>query len=223
MLNSQRKTYLEKLAIKVGEDVITQESHTNLLGLKIKESQKWNVHCKELISALNSRLYQIRRIKNQVPERCIMRIVQSLWFSKLRYGLQLCAQTRLKENDPTHTNMERLQVAQNRMLRLIHGRTLKDRISTAELLKSVNVLSVNQLALEIKLTECWKSININNFPVELDKGHVEQAEEGRQLRTSSLRQFKWSLKDKNWWRKFPYQLGTTLPKISKMQNNFFCF
>ena len=78
MLNSQRKTYLEKLAIKVGEDMITQESHTKLLGLKIKESQKWNVHCKELISALNSRLYQIRRIKNQVPERCIMRILQSL-------------------------------------------------------------------------------------------------------------------------------------------------
>ena len=49
MLNSQRKTDLEKLAIKVGEDMITQESHTKLLGLKIKESQKWNVHCKELL------------------------------------------------------------------------------------------------------------------------------------------------------------------------------
>ena len=104
--------------------------------------------------------------------------------------------------------MERLQVAQNRMLRLIHGSTLKDRISTAELLKSVNVLSVNQLALEIKLTECWKSININNYPVEMDKGHVEQAEEGRQLRTSSLRQFKDHSKTKIGEESFHISTGT---------------
>ena len=49
------------------------------------------------------------------------------------------------------------------------------------------VLSVNQLAIKIKLSECLKSINLKNYPVKLDKGHVEQEEEGRHLRTSSLR------------------------------------
>ena len=190
MLNNKSKTNLETLAIKVGEDVIKQEAYTKLLGLKIEENQKWNIHCKELTATLNSRLFQIRRIKNQVPKRCIMRIVQSLWFSKLRYGLQIIAQTRLKEKDPSHILMDGLQIAQNRMLRLLHGSTLKDRISTEELLRTANVLSVNQLATEVKLTECWKAANIENYSVKMDKGHVEQNVEGRQLRSSSLREFK---------------------------------
>ena len=58
-----------------------------------------------------------------------------------------------------------------------------------ELLKSVNVSSVNQLAIKIKLTECWKPNNVQKYPIKFDKGHAEQEVQGRQLRTSSLRQF----------------------------------
>ena len=89
-----------------------------------------------------------------------MKIVQSLWFSKLRYGLQLCAVTRSNENDPKNSNMKELQYAQNRMLRLLDGSRIKDKKSIQSLLQKFKVPSVNQLACEIRLMEAWKSRNI---------------------------------------------------------------
>ena len=69
-----------------------------------------------------------------------------------------------------------LQVAQNKMLRMMNGSTLKDHITSESLLNKHNLLSANQLAAEIKITislefqnfelknawkfNLWKKINI---------------------------------------------------------------
>ena len=68
---------------------------------------------------------------------------------------------------PNYTIMTSIQSAQNRLLRLLEGCTLKDRKSTKFLLDKHNLLSVNQLAIEIKMTETWKSINLINYPIKL--------------------------------------------------------
>ena len=46
--------------------------------------------------------------------------------------------------------------------------TLKDHVTAESLLLMYNLPSVNQLAAEIKLTETWKSINIQNYPFKLE-------------------------------------------------------
>ena len=65
--------------------------------------------------------------------------------------------------------MQAAQEAQNKMLRLLDNSTLADRKSTVELLNNANMLSVNQLAASIKMTEAWKSCNIENYPIEMEK------------------------------------------------------
>ena len=47
----------EKLKIQVGKVKHGRESCTKLLGMKIEEKQKWNVHCKELVAALYQQCY----------------------------------------------------------------------------------------------------------------------------------------------------------------------
>ena len=70
------------------------------------------------------------------------------------------------------------QIAQNKMLRMLDRVTLKDQIPSQTLLTKYNLSSVNQLAAEIKMTEAWKSIHINNYPsiclVSIDGGNIEQ-------------------------------------------------
>ena len=39
-----------------------------ILGIQIQESQKWDIHFRDLINALNYRLFQIRRISNHIPK-----------------------------------------------------------------------------------------------------------------------------------------------------------
>ena len=67
--------------------------------------------------------------------------------------------------------MQAAQIAQNKMLRLLNNTTLSERIPTMTLLKNTNMLSVNQLAASIKLTEAWKSCNIMHYPIQLEKNH----------------------------------------------------
>ncbi len=50
------------------------------------------------------------------------------------------------------------------MLRFLDGALLSDRRSTKTLLDNQNMLSVNQIAAKIKLTEMWKASNDPQYP-----------------------------------------------------------
>ena len=67
----------------------------------------------------------------------MLKVVQSLWMSKLRYGLQLCNQVRVKSDDPENQNMKATQVAQNKMMRMLDGVSLKEHVTTKSLLKKI--------------------------------------------------------------------------------------
>ena len=125
-----------------------------------------------------------------------MKITQSLWMSKLRYGLQLCNQVRTKQDDPTNTNMKNAQTAQNKMLRMLDRVTLKDHVTTESLLLKYNLPSVNQLAAEVKMTETWKSINIHNYPFKLELNHPGRNDGGRSIRVTSIKEWKDTCKTK---------------------------
>ena len=57
-----------------------------------------------------------------------LRLIHSFWLSKLRYGIQLCTEVRIKDSDPQHANMKATQIAQNNLLRMIDGSKIKDKI-----------------------------------------------------------------------------------------------
>ena len=44
-----------------------------------------------------------------------------------------------------------------------------DRINTKLIFKETNLLSVNQLNAQIKLTEVWKSQNVDSYPIQWTK------------------------------------------------------
>ena len=140
---------------------------------------------KGLISALNKRTFIIRRIKNQIPLKNTMRVVQSIWMSKLRYGLQLCNKVRTMPSDPTSNNMQAAQVAQNKMLRMLNGSSKTEHITSKSLLEKFNLPSVNQLAAEIKLIEAWKIMNVPEYPISLDSNNPTRNTGDRIVRDST--------------------------------------
>ena len=81
-------------------------------------------------------------------------------------------------------------------MRLIANSSLSERKSTAELLKNTGFLSVNQLAASIKITEVWKSVNLPNYPIELEPNTVGKPESDRSLRASSCRLWNQDAKSK---------------------------
>ena len=73
----------------------------------------------------------------------LRKVAESLFNSKIRYGLQMCGKIRWKDSDPTPKLMKDLQQSQNKMLRLLNGSRLSDKISTASLLVKFNMLFVS--------------------------------------------------------------------------------
>jgi hypothetical protein len=53
--------------------------------------------------------------------------------------------------------MKELQKSQNKLLIVLRGKKVSDRKKIEDMLTSLQMMSVNQIAAQIKLTEMWKA------------------------------------------------------------------
>ena len=86
--------------------------------------------------------------------------------------------------------MEKVQVAQNKMLRMLDRVSLKEHVTTLSLLKKYNLPSVNQLAAQIKLVECWKMEHMKLYPLKLELNNPNRLEGDRVIRNSTIKVWK---------------------------------
>ena len=114
-------------------------------------------------------MYLIRRLSRVISQERIRRISDSLYTSKIRYGVQLFGKVRLNEHDPSESLLESLQITQNKFARFVHGSSLMDHINNKLIYKETSLLSVNQINAQIKLTEVWKSLNVQYYPIQWSK------------------------------------------------------
>ena len=84
-------------------------------------------------------------------------IADSLYTSKIRYGVQLLGNVRTKKEETEQKLMGTIQVAQNKLARFLNGNSLMDKVPTTQKYKELNIQSVNQLNAQIKLLDVWKS------------------------------------------------------------------
>ena len=76
-----------------------------------------------------------------------------------KHGLQLMSKVRIQDVDPIDGDLKKIQLIQNKVIRLLSGKKISDKISTKVMLKDLSMLSINQMNCQIKLMECWKSVN----------------------------------------------------------------
>ena len=51
-------------------------------------------------------------------------------------------------------------------------------------------MSVNQLAAQIKLTEAWKAVNLEEYPIQLENNQLLRNTNGREVRVSTVKLWK---------------------------------
>ena len=164
------------LELNVGKSKIYEEKSAILLGMTMESSGDWNTHISGtggLISLLNKRLYLIKRLKNHLNDKNIQKVAESIYMSKLMYGLELLGKIRWSDSVTKTCHFKDLQKAQNKLVRFLNKTRISDKVSTSSMLKKLNMCSVNQLNAKIKLTEMWKSVNIPNYNLEIKKKELE--------------------------------------------------
>ena len=88
--------------IKVGSVRVTQVLSTKMLGITIDENQEWRPQISGqggIVASLNSRLFLIRRLSNYISKTRLKRVADSLYTSKIRYGIQLMGVVNLLSKD----------------------------------------------------------------------------------------------------------------------------
>ena len=155
----------ESISIKIGDTTVFHEADIKLLGINLDQDQKWNSQTSSMVSALNSRLYLIKRLSNSIHMDKLKKISDSIYTSKIRYGIQLMGNVRTKTVESEQKLMGSIQVAQNKLARFLNGNKLMDKIPTSQIFKDLNLQSVNQINAQIKLLDVWKSLQSEYHPM----------------------------------------------------------
>ena len=132
----------------------------------------WKTHIQKTITALNSRLFLIMRLKNKIGLSSLKRISDSIFNSKLRYGIHLCGKVRSDDSESRQGVLDDLQKVQNKLFRLLNNTRISDKICTKHIASNLNMLSVNQINAQVKLTEMWKASNLESYPTKLLKKEI---------------------------------------------------
>ena len=81
--------------------------------------------------------------------------------------------------------MKQIQLLQNKLTRFLNGTQIKDKISTKSILCKLNMLSVNQMNAQVKLTEAWKITHIPDYPIKWELKSIQEDE--RQTRATETK------------------------------------
>ena len=142
--------------VKIGESVIENQQNAKLLGMRFEDSMSWQEHIQGkggVVNSLNQRMFIIRRLNNQLNKNAMKKVADSIFNSKIRYGLQLMGKVKSHSEDGgMQKDLKVIQLMQNKMVRLLNNVKISDKQSTISLLKNVNMLSVNQINAQIKLS-----------------------------------------------------------------------
>ena len=118
------------------------------------------------------RLFLIMRLKNKIGLSSQKRIADNIFNSKLRYGIHLCGKVIFVDSDSCQGALDDLQKVQNKLFWLLNNTRIRDKIRTKSIASNLNMLSVNQINAQVKLTEMWKASNLENYPTKLFKKEI---------------------------------------------------
>ena len=83
----------------------------------------------------------------------------------IKNQLQLLGSVRSTDSDPINRDLQAIQKCQNKLLRVLNGTRISDKVSIKSMMLKMKMKSVKQINAQIKLNEMWKSVNIENYPI----------------------------------------------------------
>ena len=152
-----------------------------------------------------------------------MKVADSLFNSKIRYGIQLMGKVRLSTEAPLNSLQKKIQLVKNKFARFMAGKSLLDKIPTEKILSDLKILSVNQLNAQCKLQEIWKSQNNKKYPIVWEKDHKRVDPRTRSLQKDSLQVIGKGLKLQSTFYSDAAKLWNSAPEaIKKFKNIVQC-
>ena len=170
----------ETITMEIAGETITSVPSEKLLGLHFSSAIDWRVHIDSVILRLNQRLGILRRLRCKLPQQKLKIIADAIFTSVARYGIAVYSKPRL-HSDPIVEDLHKLQVTQNKMFRLLDGKSKKDKIKVECLAKKFGMMSINQMTCYHILMETYKIVHFGASE-KLRTKLVQNAEHSKNLK-----------------------------------------
>ena len=152
-----------EISVDIGGETLSSTYTEKLLGLHINADLKWNTHIDEISSELKKRIGILKRIKEKVPADKLSIMADAIFNSVIRYGIAVYLVPTYEKEDLKARKLSSetydLQVLQNKMLRVIHGLRISNRVNMVELRKKIKMMSVNQMSIYHTIMEVFNIIH----------------------------------------------------------------
>ena len=172
-----------KLEVDVGGQKLSSKDSDKLLGLEVSAALNWKAHVEKLCLTLLKRMGLLRRIRHKVPREKLRIIAESIFMSKIRYGIAVYMKPRIQDEDSQSRDLHKLQVLQNDMVRMLSMKRRSDKVNMADLRRKMGIMSVNQIAVYHILIETFNIVHYNSVEKIRNKLIVEKSEKA--LRSSA--------------------------------------
>ena len=145
---------------------LNENQSEKLLGVQVSSDFTWKSHVDKLIVELNKRMGLMRRMRNKIPRGKLLMIAESIFNSKIRYAIALYLNPVYEDEEVKARTLSgeasRLQKIQNKMLRMVFGYKLQDKVNMEKLREHIQMLSVNQMNIYHVLVEAFNVINFGS-------------------------------------------------------------
>ena len=152
-----------EISVDIGGETLSSTYTEKLLGLHINADLKWNTHIDEISSELKKRIGILKRIKEKVPADKLSIMADAIFNSVIRYGIAVYLVPTYEKEDLKARKLSSetydLQVLQNKMLRVIHGLRISNRVNMVELRTKIKMMSVNQMSIYHTIMEVFNIIH----------------------------------------------------------------
>jgi hypothetical protein len=140
--------------------MVKAEDTIKLLGVSFDRKLTTKPHAQAMLVAVKQRAAVIARLVNHVPRgKYLRQLATGLVNGKLGHALAACATPRLPATGGEVANpstlYHQIQVAYNRVARLITGIKLRDRVSVPDLLERAGIPSVHGMVVSAVAMETW--------------------------------------------------------------------
>lgn len=116
------------------QKLFCKDNHVRFLGIYVDECLTWKVHCENIISKINSVVYQFRSIRNVLNIDQMLKLYYAQVDSRLRYGICFWGASTMSYN---------VFIAQKRIIRSMTGISNTD--TCKNIFKGYNILSLPSL------------------------------------------------------------------------------
>ena len=152
----QKRVALQNFQLHVGGHKLSNTDCVKYLGVFINNKITWKEQVYHVVNKLANAARILSKMRHYVNKKTLVKLYYSFAYSHLKYGI-------LAWGTAANNLLQKVQVVQNRIIRIMEFKSLADCVTMNTLYKSLNILRLKDI-FELEIAKFMHSFHHNKIP-----------------------------------------------------------